>query len=81
MNAVIGMSHLTLRTALNPQQRNYMTKIRDAGQHLLGIISDILDFSKIEAGKFTIESTKFDLEKVFHRTANTDRPDIAEFWQ
>ena len=70
MNAVIGMSHLTLRTDLTPQQRNYMTKIRDAGQHLLGIINDILDFSKIGAGKFTIENTEFDLEKIFHNAAS-----------
>ena len=48
MNAVIGMSHLALRTDLSIQQRNYLTKIKDAGQHLLGIINDILDYSKIE---------------------------------
>ncbi|MFZ1493685.1 MAG: response regulator [Candidatus Competibacter denitrificans] len=70
MNAVIGMSHLALRTDLSIQQRNYLTKIKDAGQHLLGIINDILDYSKIEAGKFAIEKTEFDLEKVFHNIAN-----------
>ncbi|HRB21611.1 MAG TPA: histidine kinase dimerization/phospho-acceptor domain-containing protein, partial [Nitrosomonas sp.] len=70
MNAVIGMSHLALRTNLSPQQKNYLTKIKDAGQHLLGIINDILDFSKIEAGKFTVENAEFDLEKVFHNIAN-----------
>ena len=70
MNAVIGMSHIALRTDLTVQQRNYLNKIKDAGQHLLGIINDILDFSKIEAGKFSVESTEFDLEKVFHNIAN-----------
>ena len=70
MNAVIGMSHLALRTELSVQQRNYLTKIKDAGQHLLGIINDILDFSKIEAGKFSIEHAEFDLEKVFRNIAN-----------
>ena len=69
MNAVIGMSHLALRTDLSEQQRNYLGKIKDAGQHLLGIINDILDFSKIEAGKFSIDHTEFDLEKVFHNIA------------
>jgi signal transduction histidine kinase/CheY-like chemotaxis protein/HPt (histidine-containing phosphotransfer) domain-containing protein len=59
MNAVIGLSHLALKTALTPQQYDYVSKIHDAGTSLLGIINDILDFSKIEAGKVTLEETDF----------------------
>ena len=70
MNAVIGMSHLALKTDLSPQQQNYLSKIKDAGQHLLGIINDILDFSKIEAGKFSVENAEFDLEKIFRNIGN-----------
>ena len=70
MNAIIGMSHLTLRTELNPRQKDYVRKIQMAGQHLLGIINDILDFSKIEAGKLSVESIDFDLEKVLENVSN-----------
>ncbi len=70
MNAIIGMSHLTLRTELNPRQRDYVRKIQLAGQHLLGIINDILDFSKIEAGKLTVENIDFDLERVLENVGN-----------
>jgi signal transduction histidine kinase/DNA-binding response OmpR family regulator/HPt (histidine-containing phosphotransfer) domain-containing protein len=70
MNAIIGMSHLTLRTELNPRQREYVRKIQMSGQHLLGIINDILDFSKIEAGKLSVESIDFDLEKVLENVSN-----------
>jgi len=70
MNAIIGMSHLTLRTGLNPRQRDYVRKIQMSGQHLLGIINDILDFSKIEAGKLSVESIDFDLEKVLENVSN-----------
>ncbi|HEY4743935.1 MAG TPA: response regulator, partial [Desulfuromonadaceae bacterium] len=70
MNAIIGMSHLALKTDLTPRQRNYVTKIRQSSQHLLGIINSILDFSKIEAGKLDIERTDFDLDKVFDNVAD-----------
>ena len=70
MNAIIGMSHLTLRTELNPRQRDYLRKIQLSGQHLLGIINDILDFSKIEAGKLSVENIDFDLEKVLENVSN-----------
>jgi signal transduction histidine kinase/CheY-like chemotaxis protein len=70
MNAIIGMSHLTLRTDLNPRQRDYLRKIQLSGQHLLGIINDILDFSKIEAGKLSVENIDFDLEKVLENVSN-----------
>ncbi|MDB5848315.1 MAG: hypothetical protein JWP29_2067 [Rhodoferax sp.] len=61
MNAIIGMSHLALKTELDARQRDYLQKIRQSGQHLLGILNDILDFSKVEAGKLGIESTAFEL--------------------
>ncbi len=64
MNAIIGMTHLTLATELSRQQRDYLSKIHSASQHLLAIINDILDFSKIEAGKMAVERIDFELEKV-----------------
>ncbi|MEO6856347.1 MAG: response regulator [Rhodoferax sp.] len=70
MNAIIGMSHLALKTELNPRQRDYIGKIRQSGQHLLGILNDILDFSKVEAGKLQIEHTAFDLEEVLANVVN-----------
>jgi signal transduction histidine kinase/DNA-binding response OmpR family regulator len=70
MNAIIGMSHLTLRTDLNPRQRDYVRKIQTSGQHLLGIINDILDFSKIEAGKLSVENIDFNLDKVLENVSN-----------
>ncbi|TWA58523.1 signal transduction histidine kinase [Azospirillum baldaniorum] len=70
MNAVIGLSHLALKTDLTPRQRDYVLKISQSGQHLLGIINDILDFSKIEAGKLSVERTGFHLDKVLGTLAD-----------
>ncbi|MCG6551295.1 MAG: response regulator [Candidatus Magnetominusculus sp. LBB02] len=69
MNAVIGMAHLALKTELSPKQRDYVQKILQSGQHLLGIINDILDFSKIEAGKLDIEAIDFDISPVLDNLA------------
>ena len=68
--AIIGLSHLMLKTELMPRQRDYLVKIKNSGQHLLGIINDILDFSKVEAGKLSVESIDFDLDKVLENVSN-----------
>jgi len=64
MNAIIGLSHLALKTQLTPKQRDYVSKVHNAGTSLLAVINDILDFSKIEAGKLEIETTDFKLDEV-----------------
>ena len=64
MNAIIGMSYLALKSGLNARQHDYVSKIQQAGQHLLGVINDILDFSKIEAGKLTVEAQPFVLDRM-----------------
>jgi two-component system, sensor histidine kinase and response regulator len=70
MNAIIGMTHLALRTDLDRRQRDYLQKISGAGQNLLEIINDILDFSKIEAGKLQLEQADFQLDSVLADVAN-----------
>ncbi|MGA2642795.1 MAG: response regulator, partial [Spirochaetia bacterium] len=74
MNAVIGFTNLALKTDLTPQQRDYVSKIHDAGVSLLGLINDILDFSKIEAGKLSIESVDFHLDSVVGEVASITSP-------
>ncbi|MCW5201172.1 response regulator, partial [Desulfobulbus sp. F4] len=70
MNAIIGMSSLALETNLSPEQENYIQKVHNSAQSLLGIINDILDFSKIEAGKLEVEQIVFCLQKVFDNLAD-----------
>ncbi len=69
MNAIIGLSYLTLKTALEPKQRENLLKIQRSSESLMGIINDILDFSKIEAGKLAFEAVNFNLESLINDVA------------
>jgi signal transduction histidine kinase/DNA-binding response OmpR family regulator/HPt (histidine-containing phosphotransfer) domain-containing protein len=70
MNSIIGMNQLCLKTDLSAKQRNYLEKVGQAANTLMGIINDVLDFSKIEAGRLDIESVDFRLESVFDGLRN-----------
>jgi len=70
MNAIIGLSHILMNTPLSPKQHDYLQKIKNSGDLLLGIINDILDFSKIEAGKLDVEKIEFDINTTLENVSN-----------
>ena len=70
MNAILGLSHLGLKAATDPRQQDYLRKIQQSGQHLLGIINDILDLSKLDADKLAIERIDFSVDSLLETLAN-----------
>ena len=70
MNAVIGLSALALKAEMPPRVHDYLSKIQQSGEHLLGIINDILDFSRIESGKLEIKTLPFSLYAVIDNVVN-----------
>jgi signal transduction histidine kinase/DNA-binding response OmpR family regulator len=78
MNGVIGMTELTLATALTSTQRNYLNIVRNSADTLLTIINDILDFSKIEAGKLHIENISYSLRNCIRQTLEVLGPRANE---
>jgi signal transduction histidine kinase/CheY-like chemotaxis protein len=61
LNAIIGISAMLNNTDLTGEQQNYLKKIHNSSNILLGLINDILDFSKIEAGKLELVNEYFSL--------------------
>ena len=59
MNAIIGMTELTLEAELAPTQQSYLETVQESADSLLTLLNDILDFSKIEADKLDLERIPF----------------------
>ncbi len=61
MNAIMGMTELTLDGDLSDKQRNYLDTVLESATTLLDLLNDILDFSKIEAARLDLENISFAL--------------------
>ncbi len=61
MNGVIGMTELALATALDEEQRDYLTMVKSSSESLLKVINDILEFSRIESSHILPEKVPFNL--------------------
>ncbi|PCI41621.1 MAG: hypothetical protein COB46_02940 [Rhodospirillaceae bacterium] len=78
IGAIIGLSHLMLKTKLDEKQQDYLEKIDFSSNALLGLINDILDFSKIEAGKLDMEHVDFKIGTVLKGLATLIETKAAE---
>ncbi len=70
MNAIIGMTDIAKSSGSSERKDYALDKIRDASNHLLGVINDILDMSKIEANIFQISPSEMIFERVLQRVVN-----------
>jgi len=81
LNSVIGFSELLTDPGfgdLSPRQREFLSDIRDSGEHLLALINDILDLSKIEAGKLDVNREHVDVAELVGESAAMLRPQGAK---
>jgi signal transduction histidine kinase/CheY-like chemotaxis protein len=58
LNSIINFTRILsagMRGPVTSEQRDYLARVRQSGEHLLGLINDILDLSKIEAGRVDLQ--------------------------
>ena len=64
MNAIIGLNNIAMNEpSASDKVKEYLEKIGDSAQHLLGIINDILDMSRIESGRMTVKREEFSFSR------------------
>lgn len=61
LNAVIGMTHLLLKSNPRDDQQEQLGVLLFSAKNLLSIVNDILDFNKMEEGKITLEAIPVDI--------------------
>ncbi len=71
LNAIVGMTELTLETELSGEQKETLRVIQSSSESLLGLINDILDFSRIEAGQMEIEKSDMSLRRLVEDVAES----------
>jgi PAS domain S-box-containing protein len=76
MNAVVGMSHMLLRSGLTERQRVAVQRVQASGRHLLGMVNDMVDFARLEQGTLLIEAEAFSLSGLLAWLGNAMRERI-----
>jgi signal transduction histidine kinase/CheY-like chemotaxis protein len=78
MNAIIGLTHLGLKTELTEQQREYLNTVDHSAHGLLGIIESILDFTRLESGELTLAEEPFLVSELLQRLTAVASPAAEE---
>ncbi len=77
MNAILGYSEMLMEEAEDIGQDDFipdLTKINQAGNHLLALINDVLDLSKIESGKMVAFPESVNVGELIDQVAATAQP-------
>lgn len=77
LNSILGFSELLempFTGSLNEKQKEYVSDIRIASLHLLGMVNEVLDISKIEAHGMTLNLTQFNLRQNAAEVLNILKP-------
>ncbi|MCL2170304.1 MAG: ATP-binding protein, partial [Defluviitaleaceae bacterium] len=74
MNAIIGLSELGLRQDMPASVRDYILKIKEAGDTLMTVLDDVWDYTKLVNGQFRISEQKFDFGELVQSVVDAIKP-------
>ncbi len=78
LNGVLGFAQVLLQDPrLEPEQREQVKTLHEAGRHLLDLVNGLLDLSKIEAGRLDLAPRPVALGPLFEGCATLLAPEIA----
>ncbi|MCL1918214.1 MAG: ATP-binding protein [Peptococcaceae bacterium] len=78
LNAIIGMSELTLRKSIPLDVQENVLTIKHTGSTLLSIINDILDFSRIQSGNLEIAPADYLFSSLVNDVVNIIKTRVLE---
>jgi signal transduction histidine kinase len=82
LNAIIGFAGLMEDQRFGPlgapRYREYVSDIRNSGEHLLDLINNILDLSRAEAGKLHLQEDAVDVVEIAQLCLRQMQPRAAE---
>lgn len=64
INAILGMTYFLRNAEKDERCLEYVRKIENASEILLGVVNDILDFSKMQEHKFSLKKENFNLPEI-----------------
>lgn len=69
MNAVLGFTELAIQAEDDTVRiQDYLSKIKIAGNHLLGIVNEVLEISRIESGQTKLDETVCSISDIVKET-------------
>lgn len=78
LNGVLGFAQVLLQDPrLEPDQREQVKTLHEAGRHLLDLVNGLLDLSKIEAGRLDLAPRPVALRPLLDGCATLLAPEIA----
>lgn len=78
LNGLLGSMQLLNDHQLTERQSDLLTRMRNSGAMLLGLVNDVLDLAKFEAGKMKADSAPFSIARLMDGVIETAAPMAQE---
>ena len=78
LSGALGAAALLADTRLAPDQRAYLSAVRESAGHALALIDDILDLTRLEAGRLELHPEPVDLRALIEQVGEVLAPRAHE---